>query len=69
MAALCAAEQGKYMEYKKALYALEEVKAGALVSDTDRVNTAKETGLDGGAMETCLASNRYEAQVASDMAR
>lgn len=56
------------MEYKKALYAMEEAKAGASTSDTDRVNTAKDAGLDGASMETCLASNRYQAQVDSDMA-
>ena len=67
IAALCAAEQGKYVDFKKALYTLEEGKAGATVEDEDRVNTAKEAGLDGGAMQMCLATNRYEAQVKSDM--
>jgi hypothetical protein len=38
LAALCSSEQGKYMGYKKALYALEESKSGAKVSDEDRVN-------------------------------
>jgi protein-disulfide isomerase len=33
IAGLCAAEQGKYMEYKKTLYSLEEQKAGATVTD------------------------------------
>lgn len=69
MAALCAQEQGKYMDYKKALYALEESKAGATTTDEDRVNTAKEVGLDSLGMEACLATDRYKAQVESDMAR
>jgi protein-disulfide isomerase len=38
IAALCVAEQGKYMDGKKALYALEKKKAGAKVSDEDRIN-------------------------------
>lgn len=41
LAALCGAEAGKYMEMKKALYALEEVKSGATVSDDERIETAK----------------------------
>jgi protein-disulfide isomerase len=68
IAALCGAEQGKYVEYKKALYALEDTKNWATVSDEDRVNAAKEAGLDGADMEVCLASNRYQAQVDSDVA-
>jgi protein-disulfide isomerase len=69
MAALCSAEQNKYQEYKSALYSLEESKAGAAVSDTDRVALAKTVGLDEAQMTTCLASNAYEAQVNADIAR
>lgn len=68
IAALCAQEQGKYLDYKKALYALEESKAGASVSDKDRVNIAKEAGLDAAGMQACLATDRYQAQVESDVA-
>ncbi len=68
MAALCGAEQGKYIEYKTALYAMEESKAWATVSDTDRVNAGKAAWLDAASLETCLSSNRYQAQVDSDMA-
>jgi hypothetical protein len=42
MAALCGAEQGKYMETKKALYALETEKKEAKVSDADRVRALTE---------------------------
>lgn len=69
IAALCAQEQGKYMEYKKALYNLELERAGATVTDADRVKLAKDTSLDEASFDTCLASNRYEAQVKSDIAR
>ena len=38
LAFYCAVEQGKsVMDYKKALYALEEKKSGASVSDDDRI--------------------------------
>lgn len=68
IAGLCAAEQGKYMEYKKTLYSLEEQKAGATTTDADRVEIARANGLDAAAMTQCLADNRYAAQVDAEMA-
>ncbi len=67
--ALCGAEQGKYMEMKRALYALEEKKSGASVSDDERVEMAASAGLDGPSMKACLESDRYSAQVDADIAR
>lgn len=69
LAALCGAEQGKYMEIKKALYALEEQKSGATVSDDERVEIAVSAGLDGASMKACLESDRYLGQIESDIAR
>jgi len=69
VAALCGAEQGKYMETKKALYALEEQKSGASVGDDERVEMASSAGLDGASMKACLESDRYSAQVDADIAR
>ncbi len=69
IAALCGAEQGKYMETKKALYALETEKREAKVSDNDRVNALVWAGLDSDAVSKCLASDAYKAQVDSDIAR
>jgi protein-disulfide isomerase len=42
LAALCGAEQGKYMDYKKSLYDMEERKSepNATISDADRVQAA-----------------------------
>lgn len=68
IAALCSAEQGKYMEYKKWLYALEKSKAGKTVTDADRVNLAKEKGLNVDTFSKCLSTWAYEKQVESDMA-
>lgn len=42
LAALCVTEQGKYLDYKKPLYALEESKSGAKVSDDERIGAAKD---------------------------
>ncbi len=67
LAALCAADQGKYMDYKKALYAFEETKAWATVTDNDRVNTAKGAGLDGVALQSCLEAEVFKSQVDADM--
>ncbi len=68
IAALCSAEQWKYMEYKKGLYGLEKEKAGKTVSDTNRIVLAKETGLDEAKFSKCLTARAYEKQVESDMA-
>jgi hypothetical protein len=38
MAALCGGEQGKYMEAKSAIYALEISKSGGKVSDAERID-------------------------------
>lgn len=68
LAALCSAEQWKYMDYKKWLYALEKVKSGQNVSDDERLGIAKKIGLDETRFSTCLSSRAYEKQVQSDMA-
>lgn len=39
IAGLCAAEQDMYMPAKKALYAMEKAKAGAKVTDAERIST------------------------------
>ncbi len=68
LAAMCTNEQWKYMEYKKALYTLEEQKAGATVSDEDRISTAKSVGIDEAKMTSCLSSDKYKAIVDADIA-
>jgi protein-disulfide isomerase len=67
LAALCSAEQGKYMEYKKALYALEEAKKSAKVSDADRIEAAKGI-LDEEKLTECLKTDKYLPQVRAEMA-
>ena len=68
IAALCSAEQWKYMDYKKGLYSLEREKAGKSVTDAERVSLAKEKGLDETKFSSCLSSRAYEKQVESDIA-
>ena len=67
IAGLCSAEQGKYIEYKKALYAMEEAKAGWKVSDADRINAAKWI-LDEAKLSECLKTDKYLPQVRAEMA-
>ncbi len=69
LAALCGAEAGKYKDMKTALYALEEKKSGATVSDDERVEAAKSVGIDESSFRQCLSSGRYSAQVDADIAR
>ncbi len=68
IAALCSAEQGGYMNYKKWLYALEKSKSWKTVTDTERIALAKTLSLDEAKFSTCLASRAYEKQVAADIA-
>lgn len=67
LAALCADEQGKYMEYKKALYALEEGKAGATVTDEERIAAAKGIVTDETTFTQCLSSDKYKTRVDAEM--
>lgn len=67
LAGLCAAEQGKYKEFKKTMYSLEKQKAGATVTDADRIELARANGLDVAAMTQCLKDNRYASQVDADI--
>ncbi len=68
LAAYCAEEQGKFMEYKKELYALEEQKSGASVSDDDRIDATKNLSLDVPKFTQCLGNDTYAASVDRDMA-
>lgn len=68
IAALCSQEQGKYMTYKKELYAMEKQKSGATVTDGERIAIAKNTGMDTDTFGKCLANNSYVDQVQADIA-
>lgn len=66
IAGLCSTEQGKYMEYKKALYALEEGKSGAKVTDEERINAGKDI-LDTTKLAACLSKDTYLPQVHAEI--
>ena len=69
IAALCSAEQGKYMSYKKSLIALEESKTASrwTVSDTERIDATKDMGIDIEKFTQCLKEDRYKSSVDRDM--
>ena len=69
LAVLCANDQKKYGAYKLALYALEEKKAGATVSDNDRIALAQSAGVaDMTKFGECLKSDAKKAEVDADIA-
>jgi protein-disulfide isomerase len=67
-AALCSAELGGYMDYKKSLYMMEKEKAGKTTTDADRIAIAKAIGLDEARFTSCISNKTYEKQVESDIA-
>ena len=68
LAGLCAADQGKYVEYKKELYSMEEKKRGGSVSDSERIALASNVAIDTEVFAACLSSDKYKAKVDADMA-
>jgi protein-disulfide isomerase len=68
IAALCSAELGGYMDYKKWLYTMEKEKSGKTTTDADRIAIAKSIGLDEVRFTSCLANKTYEKQVDADIA-
>ncbi len=67
LAALCVTEQGKYLDYKKPLYSLEESKSGAKVSDDERIGAAKDIWVDIEKLTECIASDKYLGQIQAEI--
>ncbi len=69
LAAMCAYEQGKYMDYKKRIYDFEEKKSMASVSDEERIALLEWIeGVDTAKFSACLANDTYKSMVDRDMA-
>jgi protein-disulfide isomerase len=62
----CAGEQGKFWEYRDALYAAQRGENRGAFSDRNLRAIADRTGLDGGALAACLDSGRYSERVRSE---
>jgi protein-disulfide isomerase len=68
LAALCAADQKKYWTYKKWLYALEQKRSGAKVSDQDRIDLATAAGItDLTVFQQCLSTEAKKSQIEADI--
>jgi len=65
-AAMCAYAQGKFLEFADKMYALEKEKDGLNVDDSERINIAKDLGLDTEKFTTCITEGHYINKVASD---
>lgn len=71
LAALCAADQDAFMEYKKLLYGLEIEKRTApssTITNTERIALAQQLELDTDAFSQCLNQQEFREQVEADMA-
>jgi protein-disulfide isomerase len=62
VAGRCAGEQGEFWEYHDALYADQKK-----LSRSDLLETARKLGLDEKALESCLASGKFKAQIEQDI--
>ncbi len=62
-AARCAGELGKYWEFHDKLF------SGEGLSDQDFTRYAKEVSLDEAAFDACMASNKYQKEIAADMSQ
>src|SRR5581483_4420108 len=55
----CAGEQGRFWEYRTALYRSQRGENGGAFSDANMKTIANQAGVDGNALAACLASGRY----------
>jgi protein-disulfide isomerase len=62
----CAGEQGKFWQYRDALYAAQAGENRGAFSDKNLRAIADRAGLDGAALATCLDSGRYRDRVQAD---
>ncbi len=57
-AALCTIEQGAFWQYHEVLYVIQETQSSAAFVDENLIKFADDMGLDGTALEACLATDR-----------
>lgn len=69
LASFCGLSQGKFHEYRNALYDLEDVKKGAVITDEERVAAAKKIGMDGDQLSLCLSQAWYQKALEKEIAQ
>lgn len=68
LAGLCATSLGKYRPFAEKMYALEKAKQNADVFDQERVQVAKDAGIDEAAFTSCYSEGWYAKQIEAEMA-
>lgn len=67
LAALCATSEGKYQEFSKEMYSLEEEKNGANITFEERNNIAKKIGLNETKFKQCVDEWNYVSKIKEDI--
>ena len=62
-AALCAADQGRFWEYRDALFSAYRQNGRAAYSEDGLARAASAVGLDAGAFQTCLTGHQRRSEV------
>jgi protein-disulfide isomerase len=58
-AAACAADQGRFMEYARALFAAQPREGGPGLTDTDLIDLSRGAGLDHPKLSACVSAGTY----------
>lgn len=66
LAGLCALSQGKYWDFSKEMYTLEDQKKGDLVTDAERIALGTKIGVDTATFKKCLDEGWYTNQIATE---
>lgn len=66
LAALCSLSQGKYWDFSKEMYALEDQKKSEKVTDAERISIATRVGIDSTVFTQCLNEGWYMKQIARE---
>ena len=66
-ASMCAAEQGRFWDYKDMLFANWDGENGGAFTDRRLTAFAEKLGLDMGGFESCFRDNKYKSEIDSDL--
>lgn len=66
-AALCAADQGRFWDYRDAIFTAWHQAGEAAYSEENLISAAEGIGLDEGAFSTCLQSGAKQAEIDENM--
>lgn len=67
LAGLCALSSGKFKEFRNEMYAVEEAKKGAAVTDDERAAAAKKAGITDPNFKQCVTEAWYQKRLEAEM--